>query len=52
MTLDQINEQVSLGNLIISGGKAYTKEEWKDIKHASEQCERYDLLQLTKKIQL
>lgn len=52
MTLNDINKQVSEGNLIVSEGKAYTKEEWKAIKYAEDQEAHFDLLQLTKKIQL
>lgn len=52
MTLNEINKQVSLGNLIIDNGKVYTKEEWKTIKYADDQENHFDLLQLTKKIQL
>ena len=52
MTLFEINEKIKLGVLIKHKNKVYTKEEWGLIEHAKLEEARYDLLQLTKKIQL
>ncbi|WP_407305563.1 hypothetical protein [Acinetobacter sp.] len=47
-----IKEKIKNGELILEGDKLYTKEEWLQITEADKQEEHYDLLQLTKKIQL
>lgn len=52
MTLSEIEEKIKLGTLIKHKNKVYTKEEWGLIEHAKHQEEQFDLLQLTKKIQL
>jgi len=44
--------RVKSGDLILDGNKLFTKEEWSRIQEAERQTEHYDLLQLTKKIQL
>jgi hypothetical protein len=40
------------GSYVLDGGKLYTRQEWDAITHAEKQEEHFDLLQLTKKIQL
>ena len=52
MTLSEINEKIKLGTLIKYKNKVYSKEEWGLIQHAKSEEEKFDLLQLTKKIQL
>ena len=48
----EILKKVEAGAAFLSGGKLYTKEEWTAILEAERQEAHFDLLQLTKKIQL
>ena len=52
LTQDEINLKVKNGELFLSRGKLYTASEMQEIEHAERQEQYYDLLQLTKKIQL
>lgn len=52
MNLSEIKAKLKNGELILDEGKLYTLEEWTKIAYAQAQEELYDLLQLTKKIQL
>ena len=52
LTVAEIKAGISAGNLFLCDNKLYTKEEWQKIQEAEHQVEHFDLLQLTKKIQL
>lgn len=52
LTVAEIKAGISAGNLFLYDNKLYTKEEWQKIQEAEHQVEHFDLLQLTKKIQL
>jgi hypothetical protein len=52
MNIDEIRTGIKNGSLILDGSKLYTREEYEKIQYAAQQAEHYDLLQLTKKIQL
>lgn len=52
MTLNEIKQKIKEGLLFEHEGRVYTPAEWKNIQYAEKQEEHYDLLQLTKKIQL
>jgi len=48
----EISELIKTGEIVVDGSKIYTRDEWEQIKVAEQKAEHYDLLQLTKKIQL
>lgn len=52
MDLAEIKHKLKIGELILSDGKLFNLTEWSKIAYAQAQEELYDLLQLTKKIQL
>lgn len=52
LDLDTIRQGLSNKTLFLHKNKIYTKAEWDEIQNAKNQEEHYDLLQLTKKIQL
>lgn len=52
MNVLEIKKKLASGELILDGNKLYTKSEYEQIQQAEQQAEHYDLLQLTKKIQL
>jgi DNA polymerase elongation subunit (family B) len=52
MDVNQIKAGLANGELVLSGKRLYTKDEWQQIQEAITNIEQYDLLQLTKKIQL
>lgn len=52
MTVEQLKIGIANKSLVLHKKKIYTSEEWSQIKEAERQEEHYDLLQLTKKIQL
>ena len=52
LSISEIKKGIKNGSLILDGKKIFTKDEWEQIQDAKKQEEHYDLLQLTKKIQL
>lgn len=52
LSLEEIKAGLASGEFFLSGKKIYSRQEWAQIKEAERQEEHYDLLQLTKKIQL
>jgi hypothetical protein len=52
MNIAEIQNCIESKELVLEDGKLYTREEWESILHADRQEQHYDLLQLTKKIQL
>lgn len=52
MTVDQLKIGIANKSLVLHKKKIYTAAEWSQIQEAERQEEHYDLLQLTKKIQL
>ena len=52
MNILEIKAGIGAGDLVLSKNKLYTKTEWGLIKDAEKLEEDFDLLQLTKKIQL
>ncbi len=52
MEITEIKQSLALGDLVLFDGKLFTREEWAQIKEAEHLAEHFDLLQLTKKIQL
>lgn len=52
MTNQEIKEKLCSGELIKYGGRLYTNDELHQIKEAEKKEQDFDLLQLTKKIQL
>jgi len=52
LSISEIKKSIKNGTLILYGKKVFTKDEFAQIREAQKQKEHYDLLQLTKKIQL
>lgn len=52
MDISEIKAGIKRGDYVLDGSKLYTREEYERIQHAEYQTDHYDLLQLTKKIQL
>lgn len=52
LELFNICQKIKSGKLKLHDGKLYTIEQWQNYTEAVNQVEHYDLLQLTKKIQL
>lgn len=52
MNLNEIQVGLKSGALILDKDKVYSLSEWEAITNAEKMAEHYDLLQLTKKIQL
>lgn len=52
MDFDTVVSKLKSGDLVRDGTKLYTREEWKQIREMEAKVDHFDLLQLTKKIQL
>lgn len=52
MDINQIRAGLQSGELVLDGNRLYTRQEWEAITEAKKAEEHFDLLQLTKKIQL
>lgn len=52
MLASELDNKIRSGELVRDGDVIFTKEAWEEIQHAEKMVEHYDLLQLTKKIQL
>lgn len=48
----ELDEKLASGELVRDGDIIFTKADWEELQYAEKQVEHYDLLQLTKKIQL
>lgn len=48
----ELENKIAKGELVVNDDLIYTKSDWEALKYAEKQEEHYDLLQLTKKIQL
>jgi len=52
LTQDQLRDGLSDGSIVLYDGNYYLRADAEELQHAEKQEEHYDLLQLTKKIQL
>jgi hypothetical protein len=52
MTKDELQVKLLSGEVVEDNGAFYEKSVYEELQHAKRMEERYDLLQLTKKIQL
>jgi hypothetical protein len=52
MNINDIQVGLAAGSLVLDGNRVFTREEYKAILDAEKMQDHYDLLQLTKKIQL
>ena len=52
MDFDTIVAKLKRGDLVRDGTKLYTREEWNQIREMEAKVDHFDLLQMTKKIQL
>lgn len=52
LSIAELQRLIDNGEYILDRNKLYTREEWGAIIDAEKQEELYDLLQMTKKIQL
>lgn len=52
MDARELDEKLASGELVRDGDIVFTKKDWEELCDAEKQVEHYDLLQLTKKIQL
>lgn len=52
LTQTELQVKLQLGEVIRDGDNYYTKDVWEQLREARKQEAHYDLLQLTKKIQL
>lgn len=52
MTKDELQVKLETGEVFRDGDRYYTKDVWEQLQEARKQEAHYDLLQLTKKIQL
>lgn len=52
MNISEIKQKIDAGDLVLYNNKLYDRETWAAIQNAKKQEAHYDLLQLTKKIQL
>ena len=52
MNISEIKEGLANGSLVLSEKKLFTREQYDKLNEAKKQEEYFDLLQLTKKIQL
>lgn len=52
LTVDDIKAGIHSGKYVLHNKRLYSKEDYQQLKQAIAEEEHYDLLQLTKKIQL
>lgn len=52
MSIEEIRAGIAAGIFVLHKKRLYTKEDYEELLEAKRQQDHYDLLQLTKKIQL